>query len=131
MHCFGFIPNLNCTTKHNAAIRMADMTLLEYFSRPTNRAFHNLTTNIRPPSNLRSLLGLGLKFIPTPFRTTSFSQINKIDTGIPYLERSLRIRAFFCHMKTSPSVDDEYHHKLHLTSPWNPSEKTFPKVLPP
>ena len=34
-----------------------------------------LTTKLKPPNNLKSLLGLGLKFIPTPRRTTSWSQL--------------------------------------------------------
>ena len=65
------------------------MPLFYYYNCPTNCKFHDLTKFLKPPPNLRSLLGLGLKFIPTPFRTPTFSLINQPGSGIPELERSL------------------------------------------
>ena len=41
-----------------------------YFSRSSNMAMHDLTTFRKPPSNIKSLLGLNLKFIPRPKFTT-------------------------------------------------------------
>jgi hypothetical protein len=42
------------------------MPVWYYFSRPDNMACHNLCTLQTPPSNYRALLGLSLKFCPTP-----------------------------------------------------------------
>ena len=41
-----------------------------YFVCASNLAFDNLTTALTPPKNLRSLLGLGLKFCPIPHKST-------------------------------------------------------------
>ena len=49
-----------------------------YFSRPSNMDFHDFTKRQKPPKNLRSLLGLGLKFIPTPSLMNSWSRLKKI-----------------------------------------------------
>jgi hypothetical protein len=100
----------------------------DYWNRPTKLAFHDLTTTIAPPSNLRSLLGLGLKFIPTPFRTTRFSHLSQPGNGLAALERSLRIHCFFCATRKYESTN-EYNPKLQFPSSWNPPEKLFPTIL--
>jgi hypothetical protein len=105
------------------------MPTFDYWNRPTKLAFHDLTSQLTPPPNLRSLLGLGLKFIPTPFQTTPFSHLSKEGSGTAYLERSLRIRCFFCAegpIKTST----DYNAKLHVPSQWMPPDEYFPKILP-
>lgn len=43
----------------------------QYHNRPKNSAFHDLTTILPAPKNLRSLLGLGLKFIPSTNKKTT------------------------------------------------------------
>ena len=47
----------------NAIKVLGNMPTFDYYHRPSNKAFTNLTTKLTPPMNLRSLLGLGLKFI--------------------------------------------------------------------
>jgi hypothetical protein len=44
-----------------------------YHGRPTRMAFHDLTTRLEPPKNLRSLLGLNLKFVPNPRRNVPWA----------------------------------------------------------
>ena len=107
---------------------LASLTTFDYWNRPSNLAFHDLTTQLSPPPNLKSLLGLGLKYIVTPFRSTSFSQLNKPNLGCPYLERSLRLRCFFC-ANGGPPPDSEYNPKLHVPSDWTPPPQFFPQIL--
>ena len=116
------------TARHNAAAQMGSMTIHDYWNRPTNLAFHDLTTTITPPPNLKSLLGLGLKFIPTPFRTNTFTKINQEGTGLPALARSLRLRCFFCAVG-EPTTNMEFNPKLHVKSNWEPPDKYYIKLL--
>ena len=99
-----------------------------YFNRPTNLAFHDLTTNLTPPRNLKSLLGLSLKFIPTPHKTTSWSTLGRNDPMRPHgflrLHRDLHLR---CHFAGAPPTDnDAYNPRMHLPSRWTPPPWTYP-----
>ena len=104
------------------------MPYFDYYNRPTNKAFTNLTTTLKPPMNLQSLLGLGLKFIPTPFRTTTFNEISAEGRGSHYLERSLPLHCFFLRVGY-PTPDVEFNPKLHVPFIWNPPMETFPDIL--
>jgi hypothetical protein len=99
-----------------------------YFNRPTNLAFHNLTSTLKPPHNLKSLLGLSLKFIPTPRRTTSWSSLGSDDPLRPHgfrrLHRDLHLR---CHFAGTPDNDDEYNPRMHLKSTYMPPPWTYPR----
>jgi hypothetical protein len=66
MDTFGFFTDVTKSRRPNAATYLSTMHPWAYFSRPSNMAFHDLSTVIKPPKNLRSLLGLSLKFIPSP-----------------------------------------------------------------
>mmetsp|Transcript_2945 Transcript_2945/g.4409 ORF Transcript_2945/g.4409 Transcript_2945/m.4409 type:complete len:645 (-) Transcript_2945:37-1971(-) len=109
---------------------MGNMPIHDYFLRPTNKAFHDLTSTLKPPPNLRSLLGLGLGFIPTPYNPTSFNKLESDTSGaFQHLERSLRLRCFFT-AKGQPEPAPNWNPKFHIPSEWIPDEKFFPKVLP-
>ena len=71
---YGFIAEPHKSGQHNAFLRLSLMPAWYYFDRPTNLAFHDLTTS-SAPNNLRSLLGLGLKFIPVPPYTPTRQKI--------------------------------------------------------
>jgi hypothetical protein len=66
MDTFGFLADVTKSQRHNDATYLATMHPWAYFIRPSNMAFHDLSTVIKPPKNLISLLGLSLKFIPSP-----------------------------------------------------------------
>ena len=68
---FGFIASPLLSTNHNAFLILSHMPAWYYFDQPSHLAFHDLTSYITPPKNLCSLLGLWLKFCPTPRYTTS------------------------------------------------------------
>ena len=61
----GFIADVNKSISHNSSIYLSSMKASIYFNSPRKMAFYDLTSNITPPTNLRSLLGLILKFIST------------------------------------------------------------------
>jgi hypothetical protein len=129
MDSYGFTADPALTSSHNASLRIASMPTFDYWNRPTKLASHDLTSQLTPLPNLRSLLGLGLKCIPMPFQTTRVSHLSKEGTGTAYLERSLRIRCFFC-AEGPPKTSTDYNPKLHVPSQWIPPDEYFPKMLP-
>lgn len=101
-----------------------------YFSRPSHLAFHDFTLHNKPPKNLRSLLGLGLKFIPTPNSTTKWSKIKKF--GLERLQRNIHLRFHFANETTNNddnNSNDDYDPKLYIGSAWSPPNWTYPKFL--
>jgi len=128
---YGYTADPSRTPRHNAYVRMSNMPLFDYWNRPTNRAFHNLTSFLPPPPNLRSLLGLGLGFIPTPFRPTSLKTLLEDDNGgFLHLERSLRLKFFFTAVaQNDPDPAPNWNPKLHVRSDWMPPDKFFPDLM--
>ena len=51
------------------------MTATCYFHHATNQAFHDLTDGESLPAAAAFILGMGLKFIPTPKFTTSQEEV--------------------------------------------------------
>ena len=70
---FGFVANCSHSSHHNASYILANTPTWYYFSRPSHLAFHDFTKKHKPQKNLCSLLGLGLKFIPSPTLTNSWT----------------------------------------------------------
>ena len=62
---YGFQADPTKTTLQNAATIFGDMPAKTYFNRPSNTAFHDRTGGKIAP-NVRTLLGLGLKFCLEP-----------------------------------------------------------------
>ena len=80
---FRFIADPNKTLLHNTSTALANTPTWYYFSRPSHLAFHDFTQQKQPAKNLRSLLGLGLKFIPT-------NTWNKLkETSMPKFQQSI------------------------------------------
>ena len=89
-----------------------------YFNRPTNLAFHDLTTRLSPPKNLRSLLGLSLKFIPTRRYSPSWSNLK--ESLWTRFERDFRLRVFFSGTPANPTA---YNPRMYASTGWTPSPK--------
>ena len=90
-----------------------------YFSRPSNVACHDLTTYLRPPAYLVSLLGLGLKFIPKPRYTT-----HRLDRELERLKRNL-----YCAYVFAPREGEEsepFDSKYHLPTNYCPPRHHIP-----
>lgn len=120
-----------------------------YFARPTNLAFHDLTSYITPPPGLPKLLGLGHKFIPTPRFSLTWAQIER--TTYDRFDRNLRVKAFCIgHMKKPPPIPEElyqpgreadlaqaqanqpkedYNPKMYDASTWEPPKHLIPKAI--
>ena len=106
-------------------------------------SFHNLTTELTPPFDLRPLLGLGHKFIPTPRYTNGLYEIASSDNPtatLHRLERALKIRCFFADQEANQAEDDEvpepnedqvpeYNPRMYISSNWNPPKYTYPGIV--
>ena len=79
----------------------------------------------QPPKNLCSLLGLGLKFIPTPHHTNTWNKLK--DTSMPKFQRAIHLRCHFAETKTSS--EDTYDPKMYVRSNWTPPHWSLPPVV--
>jgi hypothetical protein len=120
---FGFVADYRNTKRHNATIALATMPMWLYHSRPTIMAFHDLTTRLKPPKNLRSLLGLNLKFVPNPGRNASWATIEK--DILPRFDRDLRVKVFMA----GATAEETYNPKMYAASEWNPPNLFTPPEL--
>ena len=98
---------------------MQDMSPWYYFDKPWNLAFHDLTTEITPPPNLQSLLGLGLKFCPSPRFTT-----HKTSTILPRFDRDMRLRTYF-----AGADKQDYNPKMYVPGTFTPKDFMIPKEI--
>jgi hypothetical protein len=73
-------------------------------------AFHDLTTQLKPPRNIRSLLGLNLKFIPTPTRNTQWSKFE--EEILPRFGRYLKVKVFMA----GQEEDHDYNPNMYIKS---------------
>ena len=87
---FGFVADPKKTLLHNASSTLATTPTWYYFSRPSHLAFHDFTQQKQPAKHLRSLLGLGLKFIPTPRRTNTWTKLK--ETSMPKFQRAIHCK---------------------------------------
>ena len=107
---FGFIADPNKTLLHNASSALANTPTWYYFSRPSHLAFHDFTQRKQPAKSLRSLLGLGLKFIPTPCHTNTWKKLK--ETSMPKFQRVIHLRFHFA--GTNTCSDDTYDPKMYV-----------------
>ena len=96
-----------------------------YFSRPSNMAFHDFTKRHKPQKNLRSLLGLGLKFIPTSSLTNCWSRLKQ--SSYDRLLRSVHLRFHFARKPPSEGTTT-YDPKIYVHSTWTPPHWTIPPI---
>jgi hypothetical protein len=86
-------------------------------------AFHDLTTRLKPPRNLLSLLGLNLKFIPNPQRNVPWAKFD--EEILPRSDRGLSIKLFMA----GQGSDDTYNAKMYVRSEWTPRNWQIPQEL--
>ena len=88
-----------------------------YFLLPTNPSFHDLRFNKNTPIpyHVKSLLGLSLKFCPTP-RYTYTNTI--ISNTLRRHQRDLWLKNYFA----DNLLDDNYNPRLYCKSSWLPPE---------
>ena len=118
---YGYVSDPNKTPRHNAYIRFHDMKKWEYFGRTQNKAYHDLTLERISKKHVKQLLGLGLKFIPTPY----FTNHNLEDTRRRLLRR-MKLHAYYMGMDTrKPKIKKEL--KIHINSKWTPLDWMIPR----
>ena len=100
------------------------MPAWSYFSRPTSLAFHDLTKDIKPPKNLRSLLGLSLKFIPNPRNNVPWKHYER--KILPKFDTDIRVKTFFATDNPDDDEDGKYNPRLYLPTGWRPPERIAP-----
>jgi hypothetical protein len=120
---FGFVADYRNTKRHNASIALATMPMWLYHSRPTRIAFHDLTTRLKPPKNVRSFLGLNLKFVPNPGKNVSWATIKK--EILLRLDRDLRVKVFMA----GAAAEETYNPNMYAASEWNPPNLFTPPEL--
>ena len=119
---FGFVANPSHSNHHNASNVLADTPTWYYFSRPSHLAFHDFTKKTLTTKTLCSLLGLGLKFIPTPTLTNSWTRI--LSKSYNRLFRSVHLRFHFAGKplnEGSTTCDP----KMYVHSKWTPPHSTI------
>jgi hypothetical protein len=87
-------------------------------------AFHDLTTRMKPPKNLRSLLGLNLKFVPNPRRNTPWATFEKVILPRFDGEVRVKVKVFMAGVEEDP--EHPYNPKVYAPSDWIP-----PNILTP
>ena len=92
MDLYGFLPASHLSTHMNARRVLGDMSPGCYFLKASNSAFHDLTQDQALPPMAASLLGLGLKFIPTPETSPS---VDDITPSLNRIERDISLKTFF------------------------------------
>ena len=120
---YGFVADPSLSARHNACIVLAKMPVWYFFARPSNLGFHDLTQEgTKVPKNLASLLGLGLKFIPTPRTTPKWSKLETM--SVTRLDRDLRLKSFFA---GEPNNFEPC--KMYIPSKWTPKPWLFPQEI--
>jgi hypothetical protein len=110
--CIGFLQNLALSIHKNAQQVLGDMSPGCYLLKAANTAFHDLTKRKSLPPAASSLLGLGLKFIPTPCHSSSPS---KVEPSLARIECDIGLKTF------SVGQDDgSTPSKLRAKSNWCP-----------
>jgi hypothetical protein len=95
-----------------------------YFIRPSNMAFHDLSTVLKPPKNLRSLLGLSLKFITSPRTNVPWTAFE--DHSFTRFDRKVKFKVFMADHEDGGTYKPDLYVKSRWTPPpWkNPLEIT-------
>ena len=120
---FGFASDPTLSVHHNASTTLASMPTWYYFSCPSNLAFHVFTKKHKTRKNLHSLLGLGLKFIPTPSLMNSWIQLMK--SLYDRLFHFVHLRFHFTGKLTNEGTTS-YDPKLYVRSKWTPPHWMIP-----
>ena len=102
---------------------LRSMPSWHYFSRPSNLEMHDLTNKeTYIPRSLTSIIGLGLKFIPTPRRPN-----RKPTSSFARFQKDLYTKVFF---SGRPLPEDKkYNKKMQVVSEWEPKPWDIPDTI--
>jgi hypothetical protein len=87
-------------------------------------AFHDLTTRLKPPKNLRSLLGLNLKCVPNPRTNVPWRTYS--EEVLPRFDRYLKVKI----VMQNHDEDEACNPNLYVKSEWIPPNFMLPRCIP-
>ena len=96
-----------------------------YFSCPSHSAFHDCTSSLSP-KNLRSLLGLGLKFIPTPCYTTTPKELTQPNGCFHCFKQDILLACYFGGLQDDCTYTNR---KMYVKSIWEPPHNSIPHEI--
>jgi len=99
---FGFLPNPAMSVHKNARHILGGTPPNTYFPAVRKLAFHDLTSLHKLPPTANQLLGLGLKFIPTPQMNITST---KLEQTTSRFERDLGLKIFFANNDPMETYD--------------------------
>jgi len=91
-HTYGFTPSLQLSIHRNAQNVLGKMQQSKYSGKVNNLTFHNLTTGNILPASANLLLGLGLKFIPTPKHNITQKDL---DITLSRFDQDIGLKTYF------------------------------------
>ena len=96
-----------------------------YFSKPINQAMHDFTSYDNPPSYLKNLFGLNLKFIPRTKYTP-----HDLDDSIKHFRQNAYIHDYYLHFPPEMQEDQPLKNKkLHIPTHWMPPHSKISKDI--
>ena len=122
---YGFIANPRYTISHNANIQLGNMLSWYYFDRPRHLAYHDMTS-CSTPLNIRSLLGLNLKFCPVPRHTTRSGA-----ETLTRFRKDLLVKVYFANRDSDDedASKDDFDPVLYMNKGWEPPRFTIPDEI--
>jgi hypothetical protein len=124
---YGFCADPSLTAFQNAVKVRGDTNAALYFSAPANLAFYDLTPDKRIPNIAKSVLGLNLKFIPTPKSTTS-----NLSQSFNQFRQDMWLKTFFgVEGVTATDIHEEMENqpKMYLKTGWMPEGGYIPDEI--
>ena len=110
---------------NNACYILHNMSIWYCFARPTNLTFHDLTPGKIMPPAAKSLLGLSMKFIPTPKLTT-----HHMMPSLNRFQQDLVVKAYWVGDESLASLTSlNKTPKLYVRSKWSPPPWDIPREL--
>ena len=122
IEAYGFIADPKLTINHNANIQLGKMLAWYYFDRPRHLAYHDMTS-CPTPMNIRSLLGLNLKFCPVPRHTTRSGS-----EALTRFRKDILVKTYFARRDDDDESDSEksFDPALYMSKDWSPPEWLVP-----
>ena len=118
---FNYAADPSKNHRHNASIILATTTIWYNFSYPLDLTFHHFNKTTIPPKNVQLLLRLGLKFIPTPSLTNSWTQVMK-----HHIKTLQSVYLHFHFTGATPKEGTEtYDPKIYVQSTRTPPQSTI------
>ena len=118
-HEFGFVPIPTLTVHKNSRYILGQSHPRTYFPLVQKLAFHDLTSAHKLPPSANQLLGLGLKFIPTP--PVNITKI-ELERSTERFERDIGLKVYFAGDETSDYDSTALRSKSKWRAPLPPLE---------